>query len=157
MACHRSNRSSRGTRRSTSGGGGGGGSPLVSVDRAVPHRCCSESSCLLLLCLQRPTQATQHGHQPAAQMMQPGAMQATPDSRWNSDRRLTGSTHESVPATAAITSGIQKKRKNGTQKQSKKTASIQTLGHRGKRDAAQKGATPARQVSTIVAEVRLSD
>ncbi len=63
-------------RRNTSSGGGRSSSPLASVDRAVPHRCCSESSCLLLLCLQRPTQATQNGHPPATQA-QPGTIQAT--------------------------------------------------------------------------------
>ena len=78
---------------------------FASADRAAPHRCRSESSCLLLLCLQRPTQATQRGRPPAAHP-QPGTNAGDPDAAGTAI-----GTDESVPETAAATSGIRKKSK----------------------------------------------
>ncbi len=54
--------------------------------------------------------ATQNGHQPATQA-QPGIIFAGYlDSSGNSDRRLTGSTREPVPATAVVISGTHTQR-----------------------------------------------
>ncbi len=107
--------SSRSIRRSTSGGSGGSGgsSLLASVDRAVPHRCCSESSCLLLLCLQCPAHAMQNGHQPGTSAVGHHFCRL-PQTQREQRSALTGSTHEPVPATAVVISGGQKQsEKNG--------------------------------------------